>query len=99
MPRYDPEPRMLTQAQAALYCGMGVKAFRATCPIIATTLRDGLSRFDRYKLDEWLDSLSVHSAGSAPIDWLGKLFEAEDGQEARHGRNRGAGEGSKAISR
>ena len=66
---------MLTQAQAADYCGIGIKAFKAVCPITPTQLRDGLLRYDRYRLDRWLDSLSTDEAPIA-IDWLKKLNEA-----------------------
>lgn len=62
---------MLTQAQAADYCGVGIKAFKEICPIKATTMRNGLSRFDRFKLDEWLDSLSCEKATTTdPNEWL-----------------------------
>ena len=62
---------MLTQAQAADYCGVGIKAFKDICPIKATTMRDGLSRFDRFKLDEWLDSLSSEKVTATdPNEWL-----------------------------
>jgi hypothetical protein len=91
------EPRMLTLAQAAEYCGMGVKAFKVTCPIVATALRDGLNRFDRYKLDDWLDSLAERSAGISQVDWLGKLFKSGGG-EAQDGRHRRAGKGPEAVS-
>jgi len=97
MSRHDLEPRMLTQGQAAHYCGMGVKAFKVTCPVAATRLRDGLLRFDRDKLDRWLDSLAPESGAPAPIDWLGKVYLAEDG-EARNGRNGRPNKRSEAIS-
>ena len=70
-PRRETEPRMLTQAQAADYCGVGIKTFKDICPVRATAMRDGLSRFDRFKLDEWLDSLSCERAMTTdPGEWL-----------------------------
>ena len=76
MARRDPEPRMLTQAQAAEYCGVGIKAFKSVCPISPTQLRDGLLRYDRYRLDQWLDSLQPDSAGVVAIDWVERLKTA-----------------------
>jgi hypothetical protein len=73
MTKRDPEPRMLTQAQAAEYCGVGIKAFKSVCPISPTPLRDGLLRYDRYRLDRWLDSLEPEGAGPVAIDWVEKL--------------------------
>ena len=69
--RRETEPRMLTQTQAAEYCGIGIKTFKDICPVRATAMRDGLSRFDRFKLDEWLDSLSRDRAATTdPNEWL-----------------------------
>lgn len=76
MARRDPEPRMLTQAQAAEYCGVGIKAFKSVCPISPTQLRDGLLRYDRYRLDQWLDSLEPDNAGAVAIDWVERLKAA-----------------------
>jgi hypothetical protein len=68
---------MLTQAQAADYCGIGVKTFKDVCPVKATTMRDGLSRFDRFKLDTWLDNLSCERAATIdPNEWLQGLKQS-----------------------
>ena len=80
MTRSAVEPRMLTQAQAAYYCGMGVKAFKAACPITATQLRHGLLRYDRYRLDTWLDSLGAEAGEAVGIDWLETLQAARVGK-------------------
>jgi len=73
MTRRDPEPRMLTQAQAADYCGMGIKAFKSLCPVVPTQFRDGLSRYDRCRLDDWLDGLGSEHAEIVAVDWVAKL--------------------------
>jgi hypothetical protein len=73
MTRRDPEPRMLTQAQAADYCGIGLKAFKSVCPIVPTLFRDGLARYDRCKLDNWLDGLGCENAEVVAVDWVAKL--------------------------
>lgn len=90
---------MLTQAQAAQYCGMGVKAFKTTCPVAATTLRDGLNRFDRCKIDRWLDGLTPEAAAPVPKDWLGKLYQDKNDEGAQYGRQRRPPEGVEAVSR
>jgi hypothetical protein len=80
MSRRDPEPRMLTQSQAADYCGIGIKAFKSVCPISPTQMRDGLLRYDRFRLDGWLDSLEPGLADVVPIDWVAKLKVARVGK-------------------
>ena len=67
------EPRMLTQGQAAEYCGIGVKSFKTVCPVRPTALRDGLARYDRFKLDRWLDGLSGETPAPEPDVWLDRL--------------------------
>ena len=73
MTKRDPAPRMLTQSQAADYCGIGIKAFKSLCPVLPTQFRDGLSRYDRCRLDDWLDGLGSETAGLAAVDWVAKL--------------------------
>jgi len=65
MTRRDPEPRLLTQGQAAAYCGVCVEIFRSACPIIPVKLLDRIERYDRAALDRWIDRLdgNSHSAG------------------------------------
>ena len=76
MARPNPEPRMLTQQQAAQYCGIGVIVFKDVCPVTPTAFRDGLRRYDRYKLDAWLDTLSSEKLQTVDRDeWL-RSFEA-----------------------
>lgn len=71
--KFEPEPRLLTQQQAAAYCGIGVKAFKDICPIRPTSLNDRLQRYDRYRLDAWLDSLAGGVPAKAPAEWLHEL--------------------------
>ena len=73
MTRPSPEPRMLTQQQAADYCGIGVPAFKDACPVAPTSIRDGLRRYDRYKLDAWLDSLAGGTTAKDPAEWLARF--------------------------
>lgn len=64
MPRRLPEPRLLTQTQAAAYCGVCVEIFKKACPIRPVSLLDRVPRYDRHALDRWIDSIS----NFGPID-------------------------------
>jgi hypothetical protein len=65
MAKRDPEPRLLTQTQAAAYCGLCVENFKAACPIPPLKLLDRIQRYDRAALDRWIDRLDrgSHNAG------------------------------------
>jgi len=74
-------PRLLTREQAASYCGVCAASFAAFCPIAPLVMQrrsDGssnkrLERYDRFKLDLWLDQLSDPAeaiVARAPADWL-----------------------------
>lgn len=62
------QPRMLTQANAAKYCGISVPTFVAICPVKRTQLRTGLMRYDIRKLDAWLDSIGGIGTSERPVD-------------------------------
>ena len=72
-------PRLLTRQQAAAYCGISVPTFVGVCPIKAVALGNSkrLERFDRYSLDNWINSLT---AAQIPIgkDWLSELGNSDD---------------------
>jgi hypothetical protein len=53
----SPDPRLLTQTQAAAYCGVCVEVFKKACPIPPIALCDRIPRYDRQALDRWIDSL------------------------------------------
>lgn len=58
---YGAWPEMLTQGQAASYCGVAVSEFVNRCPIPPTEIpgrnRKPIRRYRRNRLDEWLNSL------------------------------------------
>jgi hypothetical protein len=58
MVRRDPEPRLLTQGQAAAYCGVCVEVFKKACPVPPVSLLERIPRYDRRALDRWIDSIS-----------------------------------------
>ncbi len=73
MPRRDPDPRLLTQQQAAAYCGLCVANFKRACPVPKILLCDRIPRYDRAALDRWIDSLdnsrSMNSTGKLERMW------------------------------
>ena len=49
--------RMLSEREAAEYCGLQTKSFRIDCPVLPVTLPGGRQMFDLRDLDQWLDDL------------------------------------------
>jgi hypothetical protein len=72
MARRNPEPRLLTQTQAAAYCGICVQNFKKACPVHPVAFLDRIPRYDRLDLDRWLDTLSTFRAIEAGEDlaWM-----------------------------
>ncbi|WP_187275503.1 hypothetical protein [Methylobacterium sp. WL6] len=55
-----PATRLITEAQAASYCGLSAAAFSARCSVAPIDFGDRrLDRFDRQDLDAWIDSLKA----------------------------------------
>lgn len=67
-------PRLLTRRQAALYCGISVKAFDTHCPVRAISLGpdERLWRYDVRAIDKWIDLL-VAEPTSKNVDWLQRI--------------------------
>lgn len=63
--------RMLSQSEAAMYCGLPVKKFPMICSVPPTEL-GGKKLFDKKRLDQWLDELSSGET-SSDDDVLGRL--------------------------
>ena len=76
-------PRLLTNAQAASYCGLSIRAFATLCPVRPLALRadSRLERYDITALDEWIDRLG--GLGSkCGRDWL-EMMDADNDKSAR----------------
>jgi hypothetical protein len=73
-------PRLLTKAQAASYCGMGIESFTVNCEVKPIRVRSGARglRWDIQDLDKWIDRLKENSSTDSEknVDWLAKF----DGQ-------------------
>jgi hypothetical protein len=69
------EPRLLSQAEAARYCGVGVAMLKAECPVIPIKIRSRVL-YDRQALDRWIDARAVTTPESGSKHWLGQLDNA-----------------------
>ena len=70
-----PARLLLTQEQAAEYCGVSVNTFRAHVTVRAVKIGHSV-RYDRRDLDRW----AANQNASEPLsgdDWLEKLDEGE----------------------
>ena len=82
MARISPEPRLLTRAEAAAYCRLSPGAFTAVCPL--SPLRVGkFDRYDRVKLDAWLDGLSSDSSDSPMEHCIAQIGVRDDHANSR----------------
>jgi hypothetical protein len=69
-------PRLVYKKEAAFYCGIGVEAFTANCPVAPVRVGSGKRglRYDLYDLDGWIDSLKQSSMSAEPNkNWLDRV--------------------------
>jgi hypothetical protein len=83
MARRDPEPRLLTQGQAAAYCGLCVENFKKACPIKPLSLLERIPRYDRRALDRWIDALDISAVAGGDDEDLVKVWENAGNGRAR----------------
>lgn len=48
------EPRMLSRDQAASYCGLSLRTFKAVCPVAPVRMKRRVL-YDKRQIDGWLD--------------------------------------------
>lgn len=65
--------RMLSEKEAADYCGRPLTKFRAACSVPPIQFPDGAKLFDMRDLDAWLDDLKGASLSATADDILAKL--------------------------
>lgn len=70
-----PAKRMLTEQEAAAYCGVSVNTFKARIGISPVRIGNCV-RYDMRALDQWADSQGGSREMTAD-DWLGKLDEGD----------------------
>jgi hypothetical protein len=56
--------RILTEKEAAEYCGVSANKFRGICPVSPVQFPDGRKAYDMRSLDTWLDGLNGENAHS-----------------------------------
>jgi hypothetical protein len=73
------DPRLLSRADAAAYCGLSLTAFSTHCPVrpIALSCDKRLDRYDVTELNKWIDGLSAGSA-AAGTNWLAAMGNTHD---------------------
>lgn len=76
--------RLLNITEAAEYVGVSVSTLPRVCPVVPVKLGPGhkLTRYDRVKLDEWIESLDGSMTYEDDADIL-KRFEV-NGKSKRH---------------
>ena len=67
------EKRMLKQSEAAMYTGLAVKHFKATCPVQPVKVRPGTVLWDKRDLDKWIDAMKEGAEMATQDAILGKL--------------------------
>jgi hypothetical protein len=67
------EKRMLNDAEAASYCGLPAKHFKAACPVQPVQLGGNALRYDKRDLDQWIDSEKSGGAEASRDDILRRL--------------------------
>lgn len=67
------EKRMLKQSEAAVYTGLPLKHFKATCPVPPIEIRPGMILWDKRDLDNWIDAIKEGAEMATQDVILGKL--------------------------
>lgn len=71
------EPRLLSQDEAATYCGLSAPTFKSACPVIPIKIRSRVL-YDRRAVDAWVDTLGANQPSSSTrVDWLRRLDDAD----------------------
>jgi hypothetical protein len=64
MARAHIEPRLMTRAEAAAYCGFSPSVFERECPVVPMSFGDRrLERYDRFDLDHWIEDRKMPAKG------------------------------------
>lgn len=68
-------PRLMRRSRAAAYCSFSVPSFVRVCPVKPIDLGNGLLRWDRLEIDEWIDSLRPGARRPMTEDEIAAMFE------------------------
>jgi hypothetical protein len=64
---------MMNETEAAGYCGLPTKHFKAFCPVQPIELANKHLRYDRRDLDQWIDNEKSGAAETSQSAILGRL--------------------------
>jgi len=67
------EKRMKSVSEAAQYCGLAVKHFKAICPVQPIVLRQNNLLYDKVDLDGWIDAVKSDTEMQTQQSILAKL--------------------------
>ena len=67
------EKRMMNEGEAASYCGLPAKHFKAVCPVMPVQLGGKVLRFDKRDLDQWIDGEKSGGVDASLDSILGRL--------------------------
>jgi hypothetical protein len=67
------EKRMLSDAEAASYCGLPAKHFKTSCPVLPVQLGGNVLRYDKRDLDQWIDTEKGGGTETTRADILRRL--------------------------
>lgn len=67
------DKRMMTPAEAAHYCGLAVKHFKALCPVRPLALFKNSLLYDKTDLDKWIDAIKSDTETYTHNSILAKL--------------------------
>jgi hypothetical protein len=68
-----PPRRILSEKEAALYCGHHLSKFKARCPVVPILFPSGEKKYDMPDLDKWLDELKGAETGTSDDAILARL--------------------------
>ncbi|WP_372988808.1 hypothetical protein [Sulfitobacter sp.] len=67
------EKRMKSATEAAHYCGLAVKHFKALCPVRPIVLQQNNLLYDKIDLDRWIDAVKSDAEMQTQQSILAKL--------------------------
>lgn len=67
------DKRMLSESEAASYCGLAAKHFKALCPVSTVDLGGRFPLYDKRDLDQWIEGEKTGAADASQTAILGRL--------------------------
>lgn len=67
------DKRMLSATEAASYCGLTVKHFKAFCPVQPVNIGGRFPLYDKRDLDQWIETEKADAANASQSAILERL--------------------------